>query len=202
MQPQNTNPSSTPQYDFILNEQQQQKQGFVNRLKSLPKPVLILLALGLAFLLILLLIALRGGSSQPQPLISAVGRAQEISRVSGLAQAQSKDADTQALAATTQATLNSDQQQITSYLGRTGTKVDPKSLLAYQDKKTDQLLTQAASENKLEQAYRSYLKNSFISYKIDLQTASKSVGKNGKSIISGSLSSVQVILSEPQLSRL
>ncbi|MBA3757971.1 hypothetical protein H0X09_03890 [Candidatus Saccharibacteria bacterium] len=202
MQPQNSSPSPNPQYDFILSEKQQQEQSQLSRLKSLPKLFLILITLGLALLLVLIFATIKNSSSQPQPLINALGYGQEIGRVSGLIQIQSKDPEAQALAATTQATLASSQNQMISYLAKTGAEIDPKSFLSYQNKKTDTELTEAASENKLEQTYYSYLKDELGKYKFELQNAKEAVGKTGKSIIDSSLSSLQIILSAPQLKNL
>lgn len=198
MQPQNS-PSPSPQYDFILNDQKQPAKSKWGFLKNLPKPALMLVALSALLIVILVVAALSQGSNQTQPLISAAARAQEISRISKLAGAQTKDPATMALAATAGSVLGSEQSQLSDYLKATGTDVSSADLLAYQDKNTDGQLTKAAQENKLEQTYASFLKENLTKYKTDLQNASKSAGKNGQTLIDASLKSTDTLLSAPQL---
>lgn len=169
----------------------------------MPKPALALLGLGAIFILILIIASVSsGGSSGPQPLASAAGRAQEISRISGLVQGQSKDPDTQSLAATAKVVLASEQSQITSYLKDTGTELSPSDLSVHQNKDTDAQLTQSAQDNKLEETYKKYLKSGLNAYKADLEKAGKTAGKNGKVLIDAALKSTDVILSSPQLANL
>lgn len=202
MQPQNS-PSPTPQYDFILNEQKQPGKSRFGFIKKMPKPALVLLGLGAILILILVIASISGGgSSGAQPLASATGRAQEISRISSLVQTQTKDPDTQSLAATAKVVLASEQSQFTSYLKDTGTELSPSDLSIYQDKDTDTQLTQAIQENKLEETYRKYLKSSLGAYQADLENAGKTAGKNGQALIDAALKSTKIILSAPQLTNL
>src|SRR3989344_7298258 len=97
-----------------------------------------------------------------------MANAQEISRVSTLAQQQAKDANTKDLATTTAAVLSSQEQELRSYLKTNKVKVDTKKLAAKLDKNTDKQLTAALQNNNYEQVYHDYLRTSLASYQTAL----------------------------------
>lgn len=194
MQPQ-SGASPNPQYDFILNEQKQPPKSRFGFFQKLPKPAIIILGVGILFIAILLIIGLSGSdSSQPQPLIRAAGRAQEISRISGLVKSQSKDPDTQSLAATAEMVLSSEQSQ----LRRVGA-ISAEQAAVYQNKKTDEELAKAARENRLEEVYISYLRTNLNTYKTNLQSALEAAANNARTAIDSALKNVDTLLSSPQL---
>ena len=199
MQPQ-TPASPDPSFDFILNDQQKQRSGRKFSLSGLPKPVIFSLV-AVVLLLVVTAIGLvaRGGGSNTDLLTTAAGQAREISRVSALVETQTKDPDTQSLAATTKTVLASHQSQLTGHLSRVGVKVDPKEFILQQNKNTDQQLQQAAVENKLEQTYHSYLKSSLAEYLNNLQKAYPSLSDKGKVLVTDAFNSGRTLLSAPQL---
>lgn len=194
-------PQAPNQYDFILNKPQQAGVSKLGFLANLPRPALILLGIvGLLVVVILLAAAFGGGGAGgQQQMLSAAARATEIARVSGVVLQQPADSDTKALAATTQTTLTSEVQDITGYLQSNGTKVDPKTLGTYQDSSADSQMQTAAQNNNISQTYSAYLKAQLNDYSGVLSSAYKSAGPQGKQVLDNAYTSVQNLLSAPQL---
>lgn len=189
--------SPTPQYDFILNGGQAPAK---KPLGSLPKPLLIVAGAAILILIIIIWSSLSSGKSTDNTkVVEAMARAQEISRVSQLVEGQSKDSNTQALAATVQTTLSSQQAQLNSYLKDHKKKVGDKELAIYKDSGTDGQLQSAALNNSLELTYATYLKNNLAAYNSSLSTAYSSASGSLKSLLGDAYRSNQVILGSPQL---
>lgn len=200
MQPSTNFPSPNPEYDFIFNEPQQQPKSRFS-LPNLPTPARI--GLGLIILLVIVTVVgvlMRGGGAgDTQLLYRSVGQAQEISRVSTLVEIDSKDPDTQSLAATAKVIMASSQSELAGYLNSLGIKVDPKVLLQYHDKQVDDDLKKAALENKLERTYAAYLKDALGDYLSNLQQAYPTLGSNGKTLVGEMYDSGKTLLKAPQL---
>ena len=215
MPPQNTQPPSQAllvesgqnstgpagQFDFMMKDQPKQPGRLNGLLATLPKPAKIALAaLGTLFVLVILYALFFGGKTTNVDQLTAVAaRAQEIVRVSALAQTGSQNADTRALAATTSGVLASQEQQLKSYLKTSLVKVDAKKLSAKLDKNTDAALASAQQNNNYDQTYFKYLKTSLANYQSDLATADKGAGKKAQAILGAAYASVQTLLSAPQL---
>lgn len=151
--------SPSPEYDFILKENQSPKRGLP--MPSLPKPLLIVLAAFLALILIIVIASVLSGRKNNQwlPFEGVLARGQETLRVTKAVQdLKLQDPQTQALAATVSSTLSSDQTQLLSYLARNHVKVASVQLAADTDKTTDASLQAAAQNNNLDAAYVSYVK--------------------------------------------
>jgi hypothetical protein len=192
-------PSPNPQYDFILNNDKKVTSESFSVTK-LPKPVLFGgVLIGIMVLVIIVAVALKGAASNNQAMIRAIGHGQEITRVSVLVSAQTRDADTQNLAATVDAVLNSQQQQLTAYSLKNKSKVGVKDLAAYTNNATDAQLQTAAQNGKLESFYASYLKSNLNQYSLDLKNAEINLGPSGMLLIDSANSSVKTLLSAPQL---
>lgn len=193
--------SPDPQFDFMLKNNQQSKRGF--SLPRLPKPAKIALAVIVGLILLIIISSLLSGrkSGSTQPIINSVARGQEILRVTTLAQQQLhlQDPATQALAATVFGALSSDQQQLKSYLANNKTKISTALLSADLDKTTDAQLQSASQNNNLDTTYVSYLKDSLAKYETALQTAYKSAGPKGKTIIKSSFDSTKTLLNSSPL---
>lgn len=203
MPPQNTQPvpPAPGQFDFMMKDQPKPSRRFSGLLTTLPKPAKIALAaLGALFVLVILYALFFGGKTTNVDQLTAVAaRAQEIARVSTLAQSASQNADAKGLAATTSEVLTSQEQELKSYLKTSGIKIDTKKLAAKLDKNTDAALTAALQNNNYDQAYFNYLKTNLAAYQNDLAAADKGAGKKAQAILSAANASVQTLLLAPQL---
>lgn len=206
MQPQVTTPQPDPasapeKFDFMMKESPK-PPGRLNSLFSwMPKPAKIVLAVvGALFILVIFYAIFFGGKvTNTDQLTSVMARAQEISRVSTLAQQQAKAADTKDLATTTEAVLSSQEQELKNYLSNRKIKADPKKLAARLDKNTDGSLEKALQNNSYDQTYFSYLKTSLVTYQSELDATHKSSSKNLQSILSEQYQSIKTLLDAPQL---
>ncbi|MEK7561671.1 MAG: hypothetical protein AAB541_02310 [Patescibacteria group bacterium] len=185
----------------MMKEQPKPPGRFSSLLSGIPKPAKIILGavVGLFLLVMLYSLFFGGKTTNVDQLTAVAARAQEIARVSALAQTESQNADTQGLAATTVEVLASQEQQLTSYLKTSGVKVDAKILVSKLDKNTDAALTAALQNNNYDQAYFDYLKTNLTAYRNDLNLVYKGAGKKAQDIVSTAYSSVQILLSAPQL---
>ncbi len=205
MQPQAPNqqavPPSPEQFDFMMKDQPKPPSRLGSLLASVPKPAKVILLIIGAFFVIVILYSLLFGAktTNSDQLVAAAARAQEIARVSTLAKTGSKNADTDALAATTAATASSQEQQIKSYLKTNKVSVSAKKLGVDLDKTTDTSLATALQNNNYDQTYFSYLKTSLVTYQNDLTAAYKGAGKNAQTLLNTSYASIQILLLAPQL---
>lgn len=192
MQPQ----SPSPEYDFILKDKQSSGRRFP--MPNLPRPVLIAAsALVVLILIIVIATALTGRKNgQFASFEGVLSRGQETLRITKLASQQLnlQDPQTQALAATVNSALLSDQQQYQSYLAKNHGKVSTTQLIADTDKSSDSNLQIASQNNNLDSAYVNYIKTALTRYQTDLQTALNSSGPNGKKLLAGSIESTRALL--------
>jgi len=200
-QPQGQVGPPNPNYDFIFKDGQKPKKGLSLPSMNLPKPVAITLAIVVGLVVLIIASSLLFGSkgSKYQDLTDLMNRQQEIIRVTAVALPSLSDPAAKALAATTTATMTSEQSQMTTYLKARGTKVDPKTLTKYLNKNTDSQLQVATQNNTVNTAYEAYLKSSFAVYRSSLNTAYKTAPASAKSILSSAYSSVGTLLSDPPL---
>jgi hypothetical protein len=110
-----------------------------------------------------------------------------------------QDPTTQALAATVEATLSSDQDQLNAYLATNKVKVNKLQLAADTDKTVDAQLQTAQQNNSLDDAYKTYLRADLAKYLSDLQAAYKNVGPKGQVILKNSFDSAKIILNSPPI---
>lgn len=189
------------QYDFILRDPQTPKKRFSLPLPKLPRPLGIIAVgvLGIFALLIIVALVLGGRGGSFDPIVRVIGRAEELKRVSTLAQAASTDADVRSLAATVSASASSDQQQLTAYLTTKNAKVSSQQQSAYEDKTIDSQLNATAQNNKLGEFYLNYLRTQIVAYQAALQTARSSADAAAKPLIDQGYGSSQIILKAPGL---
>ena len=204
MPPQNTQPPPAPapgQFDFMMKDQPKPPGRVGSLLSGIPKPAKIILVavVGLFLLVILYSLFFGGKTTNADQLVGVAARAQEIARVSTLVQQQSANTDTKALASTTSASLSSQQKQLVIYLKSQGIKTDTKKLASRLDKNTDAQLLAAQQNNNYDQTYFNYLKTNLAAYQNNINTVQKGVGKKAQTILSTANTSVQTLLSAPQL---
>lgn len=192
------NPQQHGQFDFILKDSPKPARHFP--WSDLPKPVVLIAGVSLVLIIGIALFSLLFGGrvNNGDQLIDIMSRAQEISRVSTLAQQQATSADTKALALTTGASLTSEQQQIAKYLKAHNIKTDPKKLSARNNKSTDTELQAASQNNNYDQTYLGYLKTNLTEYDSALNNAYNSAPKDLRVTLKDAYSSTQQILSAPQ----
>ena len=193
-----SNPQQSGQFDFILKDSPKPPRHFL--WSDLPKPVVLFAGGSLVLIIGITLFSLLFGHrvSNGDQLIGIMARAQEISRVSTLAQQQATSADTKALALTTGTSLTSEQQQIDKYLKAHKIKVDPKKLNARHNKSTDTQLQAASQNNNYDQTYLSYLKTGLAEYDSALNNSYNSASKDLRVTLKDAYNSTQQILSAPQ----
>jgi hypothetical protein len=192
--------SPSPDFDFMLKDQPQQRRGL--RLPNFSKPVKIIL--GVIIAIILLIIgssALSGrGAGKTQPLLDVLARGQETLRITSYAQQlQLQDPQTQATAATVSSALASDKQQLIAYLAKNNVKVTPKVLAADADKSSDTSLQTAAQNNGADAAYLDYLRTALGKYETDVQRAYQTSGPIGKKLLNDISISTTTLLASPPL---
>lgn len=202
MPPADSQRPANPDYDFILKDQQKSGSGF--KLPNFSNGRLPFLILGglivLIFLIIIVSSFFKGGGVNSEDLISAMAKAQEIARVSTLADQQtSADTGVHSTALTTVSSLSSDQAQLTSYLTSNGHKVGAKELAVDLDKSTDTAMQTAASNGSLAGFYYSYLKKNLADYQNKINEAYKTSPTNARVILKTAYDSTTVILASPQL---
>jgi hypothetical protein len=190
--------SPSPDFDFMLKNNQPAKRGLTLPMPNLPKPIKIALAIlaGLILIIIVFSVLSNRNKGSAEPLVGVVARVQETLRVTAMAQQQLglKDPQTLALAATVNSALSSDKKQISSYLVKNHLKVSANQLAADTDKSTDSSLQTASQNNNQDRAYVSYIKSALSKYQTDLQNASKTAGPNGQKILAGSIESTRALL--------
>jgi hypothetical protein len=193
--------SPSPEYDFMLKENKPARRSLP--LPKLPNPILYGLSAVVVIFLIIIISSVISGRNKGSslPYAGVLARGQETLRVTKLAKEQLglQDPQTQALAATVNSSLSSDQQQLKSYLTKNKIKITTLQLAADTDKRTDTTLQTASQNNNLDSAYVSYLKNALVKYQTDLQNALSGTGPNGKVIISNGIESTRALLNSSPL---
>jgi hypothetical protein len=192
MQPEQAPP---PDYNFILQDKPQPKKSLM---PNMPKAVLFGGGAVVAILVLILVFGLIFGkkSTGTTDMLEALGRGQEISRVTAAQSQKLKDQTALSIASTTQASLTSEQSEISSWLAKRKVKTDPKKLTIYSDTSTDALLQQAAQNNNLDAAYLSYLQKALSDYSNTLARAyAASSSPTAKAILKESFNSTQTLLS-------
>lgn len=194
MQPQ----GSTPNYDFIMKDSPPSKRSL------LPSKNPILIICGIVVLILLVIVAFGVVNSNKKNaaasgLLEALGRVQEINRVTAAQVSNLKDPSVSSLAATIQASTNTEKAQLNNYLVGQKIKIDKNKLAAYQNKNTDTQMASALQNNSLDSAYLTYLKSALSAYSQSLKAAYPSAGPNAKIILQDAFDSTQTLLSSPPL---
>ncbi len=186
-----------PDFGFMLKQEPKQKPS---RLSSLGKPAKLLLGVGVAFVIVIIVaVVLSGGSGGSKQVVGLMAQSQEILRVTKAQEQQFKDVNTMALAATTEATLTSQQNDFSTYLMGAGIKYGPKELALSTNTSTDAELQTAAQNNNLDRAYATYLKNALTVYQNSMNTVFKDTGSASlKTSLESAYASVATLLQSPE----
>lgn len=155
-------PSGNP-YDFILNPQQQPKRSFLSGGPS----KLLMIAGGTLLLIIILSIVLSllfSGGGQAGQLKEIAARQEEIVRVAELGLKEAKSPDGLSLATTVSLSVATDQSKLLGALEKSGIKVEPAELNSKKDAETDELLKNAAANNRYDEALTEILTDQLNDY--------------------------------------
>jgi hypothetical protein len=192
MQPEQAPP---PDYNFILQDKPQPKKSLM---PNMPKAVLFGGGAVVAILVLILVFGLIFGhkNTGTAAIMEALGRSQEISRVTEAQSQRLRDSNALSLASTTQAAMTSEQADLSSWLAKHKVKADPKKLAIYKDTSTDQQMQQAAQNNNLDSAYLAYLQKALAEYALSLSNAYKvTASQSGKVILKDAFDSTQTLRS-------
>jgi hypothetical protein len=196
MQPEQAPP---PDYNFILQDKPQPKKSL---LPGAPKVLVYGAGAVIVILIFILFFGLLFGKKNTgsADMMEAIGRSQEISRVTEAQSQKLKDPTTLSVASTTQASMTSEQSEMSSWLAKRKIKAEPKKLAIYKNSATDDQMQQAAQNNNLDSAYRSYLQKALADYAATLSKAYRATSSpTAKTILKESFDSTQTLLSAPPL---
>lgn len=183
-----SNPPNS-QYAFILNDNPPSKRVALKGLVSGSRSSLYVF-IGCLVILFVAILLLRSGG-QTTSLEQALGRGQEVVRVSSLVEQAATDDTTKSLAATTVQSLNGNRVILSG-----GKGISLKVLNQFHDRTSDGQIQSAAQNNNLASLYASYLKANLGSYKSSLMAAEQSATPKQKIGIKKSMESAQVILGQ------
>jgi hypothetical protein len=196
MQPDQAPP---PDYNFILQDKPQPKRPLM---PGVPRAVLLGGGAVVAVLILILIFGLIFGKKNTgtADLIEALGRGQEISRVTEVQTQKLKDPEALSLASTAQASLTSERSELSSWLAKHKVKTNPKKLAIYKNSATDTELQQAAQNNNLDAAYLAYLQKALNDYSDILRRAYTATSSpTAKVVLKEAFDSTQTLLSAPRL---
>jgi hypothetical protein len=204
MPPQNQAPYNPPspvqtRYDFIMNPEKPKRKLSLNLLrgKSLGKRILIIAA-GAVVLIILIvgLSSLFGGSGNTPEYIAVAQDQNELIRVANEATGHAAVQNTNNLAESVQLSITSAQEQLLTYLGGNGHKVNSKELTATKDIKTDQELTAAEAASNYDVVFAQVMQSGLQGYIQDIKTVYPSAGPKGKSMLINDYNGAKLLLSQ------
>lgn len=194
--PQQHNP-----YDFIMSPGAKPKKSLLPKGNSPLQRVFIVVIILFVVLLVGGVIAsLLGnrGTASVSKFVVVAAEQQEIVRLASSTLPKLKTQTAKTLAATTAASVASDQTQLLAQLQRGGTKVGTASLNAKRNTQSDTKLTQAAQTGQLDAVFTSTLEQLLSTYRNDLNAAYK-ISKNPttRSILTVSYNNASLILAPP-----
>jgi hypothetical protein len=172
MQP-NEPASPTPDYNFILNQgNNQPKRSILPGAGSSKKQRIIVVAAGggILLLIIILISSLLFGGKKTPGLLDLAQIQQELIRVSTLGTQQASSSRARYLAITTELTVISNQNNLLAQMKKQGQKPNTKQLSLKQDKSTDAALTQATTDNRFDEVFIETVQKQLVAYQQQLRT--------------------------------
>lgn len=185
--------STPPNFDFIMKQEPKPKRSF-SLPANLPKPLV--LGVGGVILLIIILIigSIVNGGGKETDVYKVLSDASVISNTSQDADSSVTNTDIRTLAATTRQTMNSQEQQIKTYMTSRKIKIDNKKIKVKLDSQSSTQLQTAKFNNNYDAAYVAYLKSSLNAYQTDLKTTYQTSSPGLKLILNSAHNSNQVLL--------
>ena len=178
MQPQD---SSDP-YGFITNPQSTPKRRI--NFGNTPRQRIIIVGVGFILLIIIFIVLSslfsRASNAQKDRLIELAQTQTEIIRIASLADKESSDINTRALAINTKLTLETDLQETNKFLAKRAVKLKNKTLKLKQDEKTDKTLEEAAANNQFDNTFVLLLQDQLDNYRGLVKSAYEEGGRSEK----------------------
>ncbi|MCA9329829.1 hypothetical protein KDA11_04240 [Candidatus Saccharibacteria bacterium] len=188
------------QYDFILNNEQNQPKKSFNLFNGGSKVQRIFLFAGAGTLMLIVVMLAysmlsSGDKSQSERLLSIAQQQTEIIRVTGLAKNKARSTATQSLASTTSITIQSSKNDITELLKKSRVKVNDKIFNSAIDPRTDETLESASLNNRYDQVFTEIVTAELKSYQLKLKEAfDNTSSKAQKEALEKSYNSVSTLL--------
>lgn len=191
-------PSAHDPYNFILNPQKAPKKSLLPKGNPLLQRVIMicggLLILVIAVSVVVSLLGRSSGSSKAD-WSKLMQEQTEIVRVSGLGGDGAQSTDTKNLAATTELSVQSDQQALMEYAKKVGVDTSAKHLALGKDGNTDDLLSQAKAANRFDATFSEKLRTMLADYQQDLKKLyDESKSQQLKFILSQSFASAGLLI--------
>jgi hypothetical protein len=205
VQPQNSYQPPAPEhdpsrYEFIMSPGQQQRPSLIGGGWNPRK--LAIIGGGIVGVIILFAIIgslLSGGKGDTLTLKSIAAQQAEIVRVSDLGLKNVSSQDTNNFATNTNLCLSSSQQQLLSYLGQNGVKINEKQLALKANPKTDAALQAASESGTFDATFTTTLQTELTAYQASLQAAYKTAtGKTEKQVLSDAFAQAGLLLKQSQ----
>ena len=206
MQPdQNTNqgqpPSSLPQYDFIMNPNNQQKKGklgFPSGNSTKQRLFIVLGGIGALIVVgIIIMMVFSGGPSSKDNLTLLAQQQNEIIRISDAAKNEKaiRNAATKNAATTIGLVIQSEQQQTIALLAK---KPSTKTLGLKKSAKTDAVLLAATQNNTYDETLLNTLQTKLVEYQNQLKTTfDSSKSTKEKDVLNNAYKSTGILLTIP-----
>lgn len=170
-------------YDFFMDSNNSPRSSM-----SPGKKLLIILAgaIGLLMILATVIAMLSGGSRETPQLISVLQSQQEIVRVAQDGKKNAQANNIKNFSITASASLASAQTELTTYVGKLGTKIGKNELALGKKPQTDTALKAALASSTYDTTYSSIMQGELNSYEKKLETATAAaVSDSERSLLQG-----------------
>lgn len=172
------------QYDFIVSSGQPKKSLLpsLGGHSSFTQKIMLIVGGAVVLIIIMWVVGtlLGGGGGNTAELTKLVQQQQEIARVAEQGVQESTRTDVRNVAANTQLSLGSQQQQWLEFLANQGTEVKDEEQQALQNATTDQQLENATTSNSFDQKFLEVMRSHLTDYAATLQTAFSSTGNESE----------------------
>lgn len=194
---------SSPYSFFLDSSKPGQKAGnytpYNDGSNSATKHLLVAM-LGLAGLLVGAVMVFTFLSSAPDStdrLLEIANDQQELIRISDLGTNNVTSGNLQNFSYTAQMSLLSDQQALIAFLGKTGTKTEPKKLMDAKNPKVDEVLKAAQAANTYDATFSGIMQRSLVKYDTKLNTASgAATTKEEKELLTKQRNNTQLLMKQ------
>ncbi len=157
-------PSPT-QYDFIMNPNQPGAKRPLIGGHNKHRLLMFSIIGGVLLIIILIASSVFFGGNKTTGLLEIAQTQQELIRVSDLGTQKAASSSARALAYTTKESMASSQNEMLGQLAKQGQKkINPKTLAVKKNKHTDEVLAQAALDNRYDETFEKTLQQQLVEY--------------------------------------
>ena len=191
------NQAPTPDYNFILNSQQKQKQSlFPGGGSQKGRIFLVVSVLAIILVLGIIIASLIGGQNKglAATLQDAAYSQQEFIRLSEIAMEKATSSETKNYATTINTVMKSDQAALLPILAKAGSKVTVKTLAARTVAGNDTILTTAEQSNRFDEDFTKLMQRDLIAYQQFLRKAYPQVGAETKEVLATQIENTVVLI--------